>query len=685
MKHDGDDKSEGPRNSYDLPANLETLLRELLARLAADGQRASCVYDRTDYLECLIETLVKHSCLTSVEIRRQARVLAALERSAAQLLDLYRASHPAESLQWDKLEQIRQKHLECCPTEEPPEPCDPCATLDCRKQGGGLDSGHSISQAGASVRPNRTQDRFPPYKIPFDDFEEKEAPARHIPLGPFRGLLEPTRDQARVSSIMSGPGPSGGGNEPVSFGIYSPTGKLISTGYYPPDVSGAVAGTVVLMTTNFNLAISTDGGANFKLIDPTTMFPKDATFGGWGCDQIITYAPSIDRFLWLMQAFPGTGGTRSKNDIGQNIVRLAFAAPADVVKNVAQPELAWSWYDFDSNYFSLGVNTWMDYPDLSVGDNFLYFATDVRNDSLDSSGNKVNSTVGRLIARMPLTEIRDGQINNLRFTQPATSSGAIKSQITQDTRDRVFWGSHKNNTTLTVFSWDESSTSYLWRDVGVRGWPNGDSGGTLASKAPDFADWLNMGGIGNHILGATRRNDEIWFAWTAHSGNDGRGGFSFTHPHVQIAKIKDSDFSLIDQVQIWNGDHAYAYPSLATNTDGEVGVSLAWGGGNKYYGSHAVGLMGDFVVWYPEASELTLQRQVLDSAGNPVKDSAGNPVMQTRWGDYVTARRISPNGRLFGGFGYAVRKDASVTGKADPYYILFGRNSVVNPGPPPVR
>ena len=88
---------------------------------------------------------------------------------------------------------------------------------------------------------------FPALQVPFDDFEEKEAPARHIPLGPFRGLLEPTRDQARVSSIMSGPGPSGGGNEPVSFGIYSPTGKLISTGYYPPDVSGAVAGTVVLI------------------------------------------------------------------------------------------------------------------------------------------------------------------------------------------------------------------------------------------------------------------------------------------------------------------------------------------------------------------------------------------------------------------------------------------------------
>jgi hypothetical protein len=40
---------------------------------------------------------------------------------------------------------------------------------------------------------------------------------------------------------------------------------------------------------------------------------------------------------------------------------------------------------------------------------------------------------------------------------------------------------------------------------------------------------------------------------------------------------------------------AYAFPSLATNTESEVGVSLAWGGGStSSFGSHAVGLMGDF-------------------------------------------------------------------------------------------
>ena len=395
----------------------------------------------------------------------------------------------------------------------------------------------------------------------------------------------------------------------------------------------------------------------------------------------------VHRSLPVVNAgFPGYGRDSPKNDIGQNIVRLAFAAPADVVKNVAQPELAWSWYDFDFELLQ-PRREYLDGLPGPVGRRQFPVLRDRRPQRLPGFVGQQGEQ-HCWPADRPDAAHRDSRRSDQQFAlHPAGDllRGDQVADYAGHARSCVLGFPQEQHDADGVLLGRSSSTSYLWRDVGVRGWPNGDSGGTLASKAPDFADWLNMGGIGNHILGATRRNDEIWFAWTAHSGNDGRGGFSFTHPHVQIAKIKDSDFSLIDQVQIWNGDHAYAYPSLATNTDGEVGVSLAWGGGNKYYGSHAVGLMGDFVVWYPEASELTLQRQVLDSAGNPVKDSAGNPVMQTRWGDYVTARRISPNGRLFGGFGYAVRKDASVTGKADPYYILFGRNSVVNPGPPPVR
>ena len=55
-------------------------------------------------------------------------------------------------------------------------------------------------------------------------------------------------------------------------------------------------------------------------------------------------------------------------------------------------------------------------------------------------------------------------------------------------------------------------------------------------------------------------------------------------------------------MQVWNPDVAYAYPSLTTNSNNEVGISLAWVGGGTAFGSHAVGILGDLVVWFGEAA-----------------------------------------------------------------------------------
>jgi hypothetical protein len=65
------------------------------------------------------------------------------------------------------------------------------------------------------------------------------------------------------------------------------------------EPSGAVTGGgVVFATANWSAAYSTDG-INFKVLDPTKIFPDDAI--GFCCDQIVQYVPSIDRFVWLLQ------------------------------------------------------------------------------------------------------------------------------------------------------------------------------------------------------------------------------------------------------------------------------------------------------------------------------------------------------------------------------------------------
>jgi hypothetical protein len=458
-----------------------------------------------------------------------------------------------------------------------------------------------------------------------------------------------------LSGPGGGPGPLGAApdGDPVVFGKNTPFGK---TGGTPPDPSGASSGNVVLTTCNTYASLSTDAGSTFTLLDPTTIFPsvpnKDSAGNlldkGLCCDQVIQYVPSIDRFIWLMQ-FCGAGATCLQ---GSNRIRIAAASPQDMINSAGT---AWTYWDLLSSTFG-GT---MDYPDLAVGNNFLYLSCDIVGTGLQ-------------VVRIPLQEIRDGVTINFNYTKASDSKVAYGSHITQDTGDTVFWAGHNNNSQIRVFSWAESSGSYsLGTDVNIDSWLSSD----YSSQAPDGTNWLSFGfpeeqGLpAGGIIGAVRRPfsglvspdgpppaGEIWFAWTA-----GRGG-GFPHPYIRLVRLKDSDFSVLQQNQIWNADHAYAYPCLATNSVGEVGISLAWGGGKKFYANHGVGIFGDLVIWITATSDAAL----------------------TRFGDYVTVRRHFPNTNLFSAVGYAVLKNAppDVGTRFDPHYILFGRNSVVNPAPP---
>ena len=79
-------------------------------------------------------------------------------------------------------------------------------------------------------------------------------------------------------------------------------------------------------------------------------------------------------------------------------------------------------------------------------------------------------------------------------------------------------------------------------------------------------------------------------------------------------------------------------------------------------------IFGDFVVWYGEASDMTSAY-----------------LTPTRFGDYVHVRLAQPDTRFFSAFGYAVKKDTSVTPAAEKpeyLYVEFGRQALA---PSPVK
>jgi hypothetical protein len=461
--------------------------------------------------------------------------------------------------------------------------------------------------------------RYPPQPPRMDEDVNSAAPV--VPTNP-EVPSAPTPTGTEVNPAPIGDPPA------IRFDANRSVG--ITAASLVAEPSGASGNGVIFVSVNWRVAFSTDGGSTFTILDPTTIFPNDAV--GFCCDQIVQYAPSIDRFIWLLQ---GTG------------YRLAMASPADIRNSNGT---AWTYWNLTPSLF--GTCTSPDYPDLSIGDNSLYISWDARSGT--------GCTAGFQVVRTSLAGIQAGGTITLGFTDPANapSSKIWGEHLTQNTGDEIFWAGHNGNTKLTVYSLKEGSNTYFWRDVGISSWANN----APTSITPDNQDWLakNFNGPGgnsfprNGIIGAARSGNQLWFGWTA--GTDK----NFKRAHIEIVTLdRSNNFSKTQQVQVWNDSYAFAYPAFSSNAcTGELGMSFEYGGGGNFE-NHVVGFWGDFVAYITTNSD------------------AGT----NRFGDYVTIRRAPPSeddpGNLFTAFGYGVNKQTppNTGNMADVRYVLFGRPS----------
>jgi hypothetical protein len=466
----------------------------------------------------------------------------------------------------------------------------------------------------ATAAPNKVSGaHFPPRRPSFGD--EVNGSRWTVPTGKFVPGT-PTPSQTSIEKVRLGDPPA------IVFEVNNGIGITTGNSIAEPS-GGATGGNVVFVSANSFAAFSTNGGGAFTQLNPTTIFPADAI--GFCCDQIVQYVPGIDRFIWLLQ--------------GNNGFRLAAASPADVANSGGT---AWTYWNLPSSLFGQPTGTGVDYPDLSVGNNSLYMSWDVGWPSCPSG-----CRGGFQVSRISLAEIQAGGTITIFYTDPPDAGLAWGGHLMQDTLDEIFWAAHNGNSQLRVFSWQEGSGTYFWRDVGISSWANN----ALSSTTPDGQNWVaGSGGFpGNAVIGATRVANQLWFAWSAGTDNN------FRQPHVEMVTLDRShDFNRIQQVQVWNNDYAFAYPSLATNAcTQEVGMSFEHGGGGNFE-NHVVGFWGDFVAYITTGSDLGT----------------------TRFGDYVTIRqapRTNTNpGNLFNAFGYGLNR-AAAGSQTDIHYVLFGR------------
>lgn len=490
---------------------------------------------------------------------------------------------------------------------------------------------------------------FPPDNRGFrpdDANREEDEPYFPVPLGRVIGDMTPDVAPALLLPAVGGAPEFEGpallaANQPVRF-FRTATQNVQDriTDLFPWDPSGATVQrtrqltNIVFLTGNTYALLSTDGGGTFARIDPTTVFPNGAD-GGLCCDQVVQYIPQIDRFIWFMQFKRGAG-------TNTNRIRLASASPAQII---ASNGTQWTYWDMTSATFNLG-NNWMDYPDVSFTDGFLHISID-------------RVSQGLFIIRAPLSEIRDSLTLHLLYTDPANGSVAYGGHLTQDAPDRAYWFGHVTTSSLRIFRWLDSSTSYSWRTIDVNSWNNSD----YATNAPNGVNWLDFGFGRGAIRGATYTGSVdlpvvgkahlLKIAWSA-----GRGG-GFAQPYVRLLDLVDigGSFTKLAERQIWNSNYAFQHPFMTTNADGEVAISLGYGGPSNH-ATPVVGFVGDSTLFYAGHSTTTI----------------------SRWGDYSAVRKHGGNPRRLAVSNYFLQSaaESGVTGgRVVHQYILFGRDDSI--------
>ncbi|MGV3719376.1 MAG: pre-peptidase C-terminal domain-containing protein [Actinomycetota bacterium] len=450
-------------------------------------------------------------------------------------------------------------------------------------------------------------------------------PDRHelplVPEGPYVGPSGPSPNPPVIIGKNQKEGLGAQANtDSIAFGMVTNLNAAATSNSTSVilEPSTASNGNVVMYTGNWFAAVSTNGGASFSYINPYTTFPPSD--GGFCCDQVLQYIPSIDRFIWLLQYV--------KNGASQNRQRLAYASTAQAAAG------QWSFLDITSANLSL-ANQWLDYPALGVGANTLYLTTNVFN-SAD------NFTRSMAIA-LPFTMFTSGTTSFSSFS--VTDTGSLHPA--QNMGTRAYIAAHNSSSSLRVYHWDEGNSPFQ-HNVTVPSW----SSGPYSSTTPGGFNWLAR--VDSRITAATVVGSEIWVGWTAAAG----GAYSRPQPYANIVRVRASDFAFLgDERSIQFGAiAAAAYPSINTNSNGEVAISYAWGGGGTLVPNTAIGFLtgGD-------------RRQYSVTAGTH------GPGAQV-WGDYLTVRVDGQNAKAFSATGYAL---VGGTGNANsvPTYFKFGRAS----------
>ncbi|MDP9240608.1 MAG: hypothetical protein M3O55_08235 [Actinomycetota bacterium] len=287
-----------------------------------------------------------------------------------------------------------------------------------------------------------------------------------------------------------------------------------------------------------------------------------------------------------------------------------------------------------------------DYPHIAVSSNFLYLSTN----SITGG-----SWTGAQIRRFNLAQMSAcGSVSFNTFTWTGAVGQRILTPV-QGAKTIMYFGSNESSTQFRIFSWPESTTTITTglRTVGLSNFVNPDCRGGVGNF--DFIERSTAWSIAGFRLRGATGGGKVTFWWPV--------GADANHPqaHLHGVSLAVSNLAVTAEPPVWNGGTCFSYPSVASNTAGDYGLTLAFGG---QAGGGGTAAQGAVAVDDADSAGIFFPSLLLTAQGTHNRSDA-------RYGDYFTIRTNARCNQNWVATNYALLNGATTSAHVNARYIEF--------------
>ncbi|MEA2158825.1 MAG: hypothetical protein QOD66_1205 [Solirubrobacteraceae bacterium] len=326
---------------------------------------------------------------------------------------------------------------------------------------------------------------------------------------------------------------------------------------------------VAWYTGNTSDGLSTDNGRTWTRFDPSNVLPDQGL--PYCCDQVVSYSPSYNIFVWISQYWCNTGGcftsdsaghTICRSDSAFNRIRIAVASPQALKANASNPGRAWTYWDVTPGLIGQPSNAWFDRSDMSVNAMNMNWGVDILCGRADN-----------LVSRISLAGLAARGTVSLNYT---TAAGARTTAQGLGTSTTYFAGSNSFSQ-AKIWSWAPYSGTLFRHDINHSTVPIFNAGIT----GSDGGNWYDRFGIfPGEVESATVSGNTLYLAQgtgrdvcTANCSSSSRTlSQVLNQPSIFVSKYGVSSWNNVGERWLWNPTLAFGWPAMATDASGDVGI-----------------------------------------------------------------------------------------------------------------